>query len=573
MKSIISLERLKRCNVFLYFSTIIANLASFSVGCVYVWSSPAIPRLNGQIDFEHNPLKENITPFEESWIASLVPLGAAISAFISGYLSDKIGRKRTLLASGLPMMVGFGILVFSTEVAHIYLGRFLCGLGVGTAFTIIPIYIGEIAQSTNRGTLGCFLTFFISSGNMYIYILAPYVSLKLLSAGCLVVPIIFLILFGCFIPESSYYYISKNNLDLARESLRKFRFNSEELVNRELPIIIEDVQESFRRKIGLKELIQDDVLKTAFGISIGLMAFQQLSGINAVFFYMQSIFEEAGSSISSDTCVLIAGIIQILASIITLPTVDKFGRRFLLLTSAIGNTLSNFIGGIYFILKERTSVDVTDLQSIFEEAGSSISSDTCVLIAGIIQILASIITLPTVDKFGRRFLLLTSAIGNTLSNFIGGIYFILKERTSVDVTDLSWLPIITINLFIMTYTLGFGPVSFTMIGELFPFIMTYTLGFGPVSFTMIGELFPPHVKSLAATLNIFVCLLSVFIVTNVFPFMRDQIIGGNFKYIRVLVVGVHRDECVPFYEGIDRIRFEFQSASDCLLSKWGVRLF
>lgn len=415
-----------------------ANLASFSVGCVYVWSSPAIPRLNGQIDFEHNPLKENITPFEESWIASLVPLGAAISAFISGYLSDKIGRKRTLLASGLPMMVGFGILVFSTEVAHIYLGRFLCGLGVGTAFTIIPIYIGEIAQSTNRGTLGCFLTFFISSGNMYIYILAPYVSLKLLSAGCLVVPIIFLILFGCFIPESSYYYISKNNLDLARESLRKFRFNSEELVNRELPIIIEDVQESFRRKIGLKELIQDDVLKTAFGISIGLMVFQQLSGINAVFFYMQSIFEEAGSSISSDTCVLIAGIIQILASIITLPTVDKFGRRFLLLTSAIGNTLSNFIGGIYFIL---------------------------------------------------------------------------KERTSVDVTDLSWLPIITINLFIMTYTLGFGPVSFTM----------------------IGELFPPHVKSLAATLNIFVCLLSVFIVTNVFPFMRESIgLGLSFNLLAIV---------------------------------------
>ncbi|GJQ86900.1 hypothetical protein Trydic_g11772 [Trypoxylus dichotomus] len=419
-------KKLLKCNVFLYFSVLTANLATFSLGTSYAWSSPAISRLNGQIDSENNPLKRNITSSEESWIASLVPLAATISAFLSGYFADRIGRKNTLLISSVPVLAGYGFLTFANEIYYFYIGRFLCGLGCGTVFTITPIYVGEIAESKNRGTLGCFLTFLLSIGCLYIYFIAPYVSLRILSALNTIVPIIFMLQFGIFVPESPYYYVSKNQIDLARKSLLKFRENNLEIVQEELPIIVKSVQESFGKQIGFKGIFKDALVRKGFVISLGLMCFQQWSGINAVFFYMQSIFEDTKIAISSDNCVIIAGVVQLLAS-------------------------------------------------------------AC--------------TLPTIDRFGRRVLLLTSAVGNALSLFIGGIYLYLKENTSINVSSFNWLPFFALNMFTLTYTLGFGPVSFTM----------------------IGELFAPHVKSFAATVNISVCLLSVFCVTNIFPYLKESI--------------------------------------------------
>ncbi|KAI4455946.1 sugar transporter-like [Holotrichia oblita] len=420
-------------NIFLYCSALTANLLTFSIGASNAWSSSAIPRLSGQIDPDNNPLKENITSYEESWIASFLPLAAAISSFLSGYLSDKIGRKNTLLLAGIPTIIGYVFLTFATEIYHFYIGRFLCGLTAGAGFTILPIYIGEISQSNNRGALGCLLIFSIAIGCLFVYFITPVVSLKILSALNVIIPILFLILFGFFIPESPYYYIIKNRTDLAEKSLLKFRYNSRAMVNEELPIIIEDVQTSFSKKISVKDVLKEEYIRKGLMVSLGLMVFQQWSGINAVFFYMQPIFENA-----------------------------KVG----------------------------------------------LSSNICVIIAGIVQLLSSAFTLPTVDKFGRRILLIASSIGNATSLFVGGIYLYLKENTAVDVSGLNWLPFVTINLFILTYTFGMGPVAFTM----------------------IGELFPPHVKSLAATVNIFVCLLSIFLVTNMFPYMKE-LLGLGLSFI------------------------------------------
>ncbi|GJQ86901.1 hypothetical protein Trydic_g11773 [Trypoxylus dichotomus] len=262
-----------KCNVFLYFSAVVANLATFSAGSIYVWSSTAIPRLTGLIDPENNPLKENITPSQESWIASLVPLGAAVSTFMSGYLADTIGRKRTLLVSGIPYIIGFTFLTFGSEILHFYVGRLLCGLGVGIIHTIIPIYIGEIAESSNRGTLGCFLTFFLATGNMYVYLLTPNMTLKAVSIACLVIPVIFFILFGFFVPESPYFYVRTNRIGLAEKALLKFRLNNTGIVRNELPIIIADVRESIGKKIPFKSILNDKSLKRGFVISLGLVCF------------------------------------------------------------------------------------------------------------------------------------------------------------------------------------------------------------------------------------------------------------------------------------------------------------
>lgn len=404
------------------------------MGGSYAWSSPAIPRLNGQIDPDHNPLPHNLTPTEESWLASLLPLGATISTIISGYLSDKIGRKYTILSSSLPTIIGFSFLTFGKDITHFLCGRFLCGLGCGPLFTIIPIYVGEVAESGNRGVLGCTMNFFMTLGNLVFLLIPPYINLRVLGAINLVIPIIFALIFGIFVPESPYYYAAKNQMSKAKKSLLKLRCNNSEIVKEELPIIARSVEESFAKKATFKDIYRDKVIMRAFGTALGLVFFQQWSGCNAVFFYMQTIFEEAEVSLSSDFCITIVAIVQFITSAIVLSVADRFGRRVLLLFSTSGHILNLIVIGTYFCL---------------------------------------------------------------------------KDYTMVDVVRVNWILIVAINLFIASYSIGMGPITFTM----------------------IGELFPPHFKGFAATCSIFLCLFSTFSVTNLFPFLKNFLGTGMTCYL------------------------------------------
>lgn len=414
-------------------------MATFSSGGAYAWSSPAIPRMNGQMDPEDNPLPHIISSTEESWLASLLPLGAAISTFASGYASDKIGRKNALLICYcVPAIIGFALLTFGGTILQFLIGRFLCGLGAGSLFTVTPIYVAEIAQSNNRGALGCLFSTFLTFGNLVFLLISPYITLPTLGAINLVFPILFAVLFFIFIPDSPYYHIAKNDIHKAKSSLQKFRYNNIEIVKKELPNIVKSVEDSLSKKARIKDIFKDKVVMKAFWVAFGLVCFQQWSGINAIFFYMQSIFEAAESNIPADVCTMIVGVVQFLSSASTLPMADKFGRRFLLLTSSIG-------------------------------------------------------------------------CGITL--LISGIYFYLIESTSTDVTSVNWLPVLALNIFIASYSIGLGPITFTM----------------------IGELFPPHVKALAATVSIFICQLSTFCVTNIFPYLKDSI-GMGFTMCSYAVI-------------------------------------
>uniref|UniRef100_V5I8P1 Facilitated trehalose transporter Tret1-1 n=2 Tax=Anoplophora glabripennis TaxID=217634 RepID=V5I8P1_ANOGL len=210
---------------FLYLSAFTADLVAFATGCHMAWCSPALAKLQ-ETDPNVNPLGEAVSSIQESWIASLVSLGAAVGPLFIGKLADNLGRKKTLILLSLPMLVAFITLAFSNNITLFYVARFVGGLGVGSSFAILPMYLGEITENHNRGKFGCIMAVFITLGILYPFVVGPLVSLRLFSFSCAIPLMLFLIFFSLFIPESPIFLISNNCSEEAKEALMKLRSKS-----------------------------------------------------------------------------------------------------------------------------------------------------------------------------------------------------------------------------------------------------------------------------------------------------------------------------------------------------------
>ncbi|KAF5278491.1 hypothetical protein FQA39_LY05980 [Lamprigera yunnana] len=340
-------------NFFLYVAAITASISVLACGMALGWTSPVIPKLNGNIEPEKNPLPIPLTLEQASWIGSLLPLGAVFGPLAAGAFVDRIGRKKALVVSVVPLMVAFNLCVFISNVNLFYLIRFLCGLSIGGVFTVLPIYLSEISEKSNRGTLGSFLGLFIVIGILLSYVIGPYVSLKVFNIVCATVPAVFVPIFLKFIPESPHYLILRNDKEGAEKALASLRTNySKDFIHKELMEIKETVEISTTQSEGsFTDLFMSRGLKRALLLSIGLVFFQQFSGINAVLFYTQTIFSATGSTIPPDVSTIIVGVVQAASSFLPSLLADKAGKRFLLLFSALGMGLSETILGLYFYLQ------------------------------------------------------------------------------------------------------------------------------------------------------------------------------------------------------------------------------
>lgn len=419
-------------NAFLYFAVVALNLASFTLGMAFAWSSPSIPRLNGMVDPENNPLNPPLDLNQASWVTSIVALGATVSPFFAAMCSDKYGRKKTVLLFMIPIVIGFATLAFATNVILYYIARFLCGISIGAIYTVLPIYIGEIGTKHNRGALSCFIILILSLGSLLMYSMGSYVKIQTSCFICLIAPICFYILVTFFVPESPYYLVAQHRRDEALESLSKFRQMPPSCVEKELEEITDIVQESFMNKGTLLDMFRSRVLVKSLMIILGLVTFQQFSGVNCILLNLQTVFAASNG----------------------------------------GNPEA----------------------SLPPEVGS--------IIIGLTQFLSAIVTSSFVDRLGRRFLMMISAIGSMLSLVALGIFFYLLDN-SYNIDSISLVPVISLVIFMMSYTFGFGPIPFTV----------------------LGEIFPPNIKAVASTLTISLCLLLAYINTMCFPYMVEAI--GN----------------------------------------------
>jgi SP family facilitated glucose transporter-like MFS transporter 8 len=104
---------------------------------------------------------------------------------------------------------------------------------------------------------------------------------------------------------------------------------------------------------------------------------------------------------------------------------------------------------------------------LFQDAGSDLEPSTATIIVGVIQVVATFISTLVVDRLGRRLLLLISDFVMAVCALLLGVFFYLKDVEKDDVTNLGWLPLTSVCVFIIVFSLGYGPIPWMMVGELF----------------------------------------------------------------------------------------------------------
>ncbi|KAJ3626804.1 hypothetical protein MTP99_017272 [Tenebrio molitor] len=125
------------------------DLLATSDDITMTWTSPIFPKLYSN-DSEVNPFDKPITTDEESWIGSLINIGAMIGPFPYGFIGEKYGRKIGLLAISIPHIIAYLTLAFSRTVYLYYFARLLGGIAIGGGYTLLPMYLAEVAEDSNR---------------------------------------------------------------------------------------------------------------------------------------------------------------------------------------------------------------------------------------------------------------------------------------------------------------------------------------------------------------------------------------------------------------------------------------
>ncbi|MBQ7510882.1 MAG: D-xylose transporter XylE [Prevotella sp.] len=295
-------------------------------------------------------------------------IGCIIGSALSGFLATNLGRKRSLIVAGLLFFISalgsmepeflffeHGTPTYSLLIMfNIY--RVIGGIGVGLASAICPMYIGEVAPSNIRGMLVSWNQFAIIFGQLVVYfvnffILGDHIQPlvedmgKGLAAldpravwtvetgwrymfGSEAVPAGLFALLICFVPETPRYLVSIGRDDVAQRILAKINGSSK------AQVILQDIKDTM--------VVKTEKLMTygfvCIFVGIMLSVFQQAVGINAVLYYAPRIFGDMGMDDPMMLTVFM-GIINISFTLVAVFTVEKWGRKPLLISGSLGMAL------------------------------------------------------------------------------------------------------------------------------------------------------------------------------------------------------------------------------------------
>ncbi|XP_028148740.1 facilitated trehalose transporter Tret1 isoform X2 [Diabrotica virgifera virgifera] len=314
---------------------------------LFSWTSPTIPKLYSN-DTSINPLGKPITPAEESLIASLPNIGAILGTIVSGLLADKLGRKRTLILCALPFFACYILIANASKFYLFVVARIILGVSVGIALTVLPSYVAEISEDSNRGILSSIFGIMNAVGHLCSFVVGPLVSVQGYAYFLLIPVTIFFVTFVPFVPESPYYFMAKDDTNKAEKVLKKIHKNSD--TSKELQHIQDVVYRSKHQKVNWKELTVAPT-RNAMIACCGLLLFQQCMGIPFILLYLQPILNASGNIIPSSLASIIIGFVQIVLCSVATLLIDRLGRKILLQVSSTGSIVSLVGLGVYFYLQ------------------------------------------------------------------------------------------------------------------------------------------------------------------------------------------------------------------------------
>jgi sugar porter (SP) family MFS transporter len=287
-----------------------------------------------------------LSNFQQELITSLLLVGAMVGAIAAGRISDKIGRKKTVLGTAVVFIVGVLLAAFTPTYPVLLLARIIIGLAVGSASLVVPLYIGEFAPPKVRGALVSLNQLAITVGILVSYLVDYGLSSSAnwrLMFGLAGIPALALFIGMLFQTESPHWLVEKGRDDEARSVLRQLRAPGE--VEEE----ITEVREVSQGRAGVREL-WTPAIRPAVTLGVLLAVFQQVTGINTVIYYAPSLLHDAGLGSSAALLANVGiGAVNVGLTIIAIRLLDRTGRRPLLIGGTAGMAVGMFITAFSFI--------------------------------------------------------------------------------------------------------------------------------------------------------------------------------------------------------------------------------
>lgn len=270
--------------------------------------------------------------------------GAMAGNAIAGPLSDRFGRRRVLLGTALLFVISSLLAASATSFPSFVVARIVGGLAVGGAILIAPIYIAEIAPADKRGSLVSLNQLMIVIGisasffsNLFLLDLGEHNWRYML--GVQMVPALLYFALLWFVPESPRWLLLKGRDEAALQVLR--RVAGEQAAQENL----QQIQRSLTTKAvsrGFRGLLNSRV-RLIMIIALGLAFFQQITGINAIFYYLPTIFAQAGGGVDDAfRQAVMVGVVNVVMTFVAIWLIDKLGRKPLLVMGIAGMALSLF---------------------------------------------------------------------------------------------------------------------------------------------------------------------------------------------------------------------------------------
>lgn len=440
-----------------------------------------------------------LNELQSGWVVSSPSFAAMIAMLIAGKLSDIIGRKKILIIVAFLYAVSAYLSAIAVSYEMLYIARMIGGLAFGAALILAPAYIAEISSAENRGKLvslqqlnivfGFFAAFlsnyyfnktngsedtFLTDENVWRWML-----------GVELIPAMLYFIFMFFVPRSPRWLFNKNLTEEAKRILNNIY--GKEVAQKELKAM-QNADHSNDGKSSFKALFSPALRYIILiGLTIGIL--QQITGINAIYFYATSIFKQTGigtdASFSSGVLLSFTTVIFTFAAIFL---IDKMGRRPLLVFGMAGIAISlltcayGFHNATYLLSEEK--VNNVELKGIG------------------IQDLEAVMSIMYEDDLAFK-----AAMKSTLGTevYAKNEGAILEAATDMNAT----LVLIGILGFIACFAFSLGPVMWVLLSELYP-IRIRGMAIGAIGFVnsftswLIQQIFPWELSTLGNALTFFI---------------------------------------------------------------------
>lgn len=431
----------------------------------------------------------NLSPLQQGLVVSAPTLAAIVAGLSVGPLADGIGRKPVLLALAALYLASAVFAALAPNYWALVFGRAVGGIAFGT-LVVAPLYIAEISPARLRGALVSFNQLNIMLGFSAAYF-ANYCILHLGQSGLpwtqalsidthiwnwmlgvQALPALIFVIALAFVPESPRWLIVKGRFDQARTILRKL--TTAETLEHRFSEIAQSTSASQQESRSRLDALLHPKLRLALLVGLIVAVAQQITGINAIYFYAPTIFEQSG--VGRDAAFSQAvwiGVTNIVFTLIAMATIDKLGRKPLLLIGLLGVFVSMSLAAYGF-----------------SEARFLLSEE-------------AVAALPSaLDRAA-------------LDPLIGAVYEsdVAFKRAAADVLGQQAFRAHEAEL--MRAAIQMNP-TIVLIGIL-GFVASFAMSLGPVMWVLLSEIFPNRIRGLAISFVTFFNSMVSFVVQFLFP--------------------------------------------------------